>query len=80
MDMNSLPLCEILILSLYNKILLQSNAEACLSVLTHGSARSIRRKNTPSIIVKNSNGTNNISHLLFEDVYKNRDNVPATSN
>ena len=53
------------------------NAEAWLSVLTHGSACSIRRKYTPSIIVKNSNATNNISHLLFEDVYKNRDNIPT---
>ena len=33
--------------------------------------------NTPIIIVKNSNVTNNISHLLFEDVYKNRESIPA---
>ena len=45
----------------------------------HGSACSIRWKNTPSIIVKNSNVTNNISHLLFENVYKNRDNMATLS-
>ena len=54
------------------------NAEAWLRVLTHGSACSIRRKNIPSIInCKEFQYYKNISHLLFEDVYKSRENIPA---